>query len=200
MSTFFKWYSASVKRSPRITNGVMTGTLFGIGDVIAQLGFPEKKDQKYDIVRTARGVVYGSLIFSLIGDKWYKFLNEKIKLRPGEHWANTVARVACDQLIFAPVGIPMYYTVMGFLEGKSMLQVKKKVEDNWWSTLVTNWYVWPAFQMLNFSLVPVQHRLLSVNLISIFWNAFLSFKNSMPSSDSPLPTASTAEAKQSSTF
>lgn len=187
MNGFVNWYTASVKRSPRLTNGLMTGSLFGIGDVIAQVGFPEKKGQKYDLARTVRAVVYGSLIFSIIGDSWYKFLNQKVIVKPGKHWTNTAARVGCDQLLFAPVGIPMYYGVMSILEGKSLVDAKKKIEDNWWPTLVTNWYVWPAFQLINFSLVPVHHRLFSVNIISIFWNAFLSFKNSISPSDKKVP-------------
>ena len=59
----------------------MTGVLFGVGDVSAQFLFPTSKlDKSYDYKRTARAVIYGSLIFSFIGDKWYKILNNNICL------------------------------------------------------------------------------------------------------------------------
>lgn len=187
MNNFIGWYAASVKKSPRITNGIMTGTLFGIGDVVAQVGFDEKKGKTFDYARTARAVVYGSLIFSVVADKWYKFLNKRITVGSRSRLINTGAKVAFDQLIFAPLGIPLYYLCMSALEGRSLTDTQKKLKENYWPTLTTNWYVWPAFQMLNFSLIPVQHRLLSVNVLSIFWNTFLSLKNSRSSPDDQLP-------------
>lgn len=183
MSAFFKWYTTSVKRSPKLTNGIMTGSLFGIGDAVAQVFFPENGKKKYDAARTFRAVFYGSIIFAPIGDKWYKFLNGKIVLKPGENWINNIARVLCDQLIFAPACIPVYYGVMTLFEGKSIASAKEKIQNNFSSTLVTNWYVWPWVQLLNFSVVPVHHRLLTVNFVAIFWNTFLSIKNSKVTDD-----------------
>ena len=45
--------------------------------------------------------------------------------------------------------------------------VKEKLKSSYASTLLTNWMVWPAVQLVNFKLVPLNHRLLVVNLISL---------------------------------
>lgn len=173
------------------TNAVTTGSLFGIGDVSAQFLFPtadmastnrkKKERNSYDFARTARAVIYGSMIFSFIGDKWYKFLNFKVVLpiKPKYSWFNQLYRVTVDQLLFAPLGLPFYFGCMTAMEGKSMKYAKEKIKEQWWDTLKTNWLVWPAFQLFNFSLVPIQHRLLAVNVVAIFWNTFLSYKNSI---------------------
>ena len=159
----------------------MTGSLFGFGDAIAQLCFPGDKSatRQYDIARTVRAVTYGSLIFSFIGDKWFKTLN-KIKLAsfPANHWSNLALRVGTDQLLFAPLCVPFYFGILTLMEGKSPKHAENKIRNVWWDILKTNWMVWPAVQIINFSLVPVQHRLLAVNLVAIFWNTFLSFRNS----------------------
>lgn len=160
--------------------------------MIAQVGFKKSDHDRFDLMRTARASAYG-LLFSFIGDKWYKIL-AKVKF-PGKPLQSlqlnksrdTVTRVAVDQLGWAPVGIPLYYYVMTLLEGKGMNEAKEKVDTNWWPTLTTNWTVWPLFQALNFSLVPVQHRLLMVNIVSIAWNCFLSLRNAA-ARDSHLPT------------
>ncbi|CCF56469.1 hypothetical protein KAFR_0B01700 [Kazachstania africana CBS 2517] len=195
MTRILDLYKLALKKHPKTTNAVTTGALFGAGDVSAQFLFPytehkgtiESKENhkrkvawKYDFSRTARAIVYGSLIFSFVGDRWYKFLNYKVKLpnKPSNHYTNLLCRVGVDQLGFAPISLPFYFMCMSAMEGKSFDDAKIKVKTQWWNTLVTNWCVWPLFQAVNFSLIPVQHRLLAVNTISIFWNTFLSFKNS----------------------
>ncbi|SCW02565.1 LAFE_0F09252g1_1 [Lachancea fermentati] len=180
MSSFLKFYTQSLKKYPKTTNAVMTGSLFGIGDAVAQIWFPNsKKDTKYDVARTVRAVTYGSLIFSFIGDKWFKTLNGKVKFkgRPNNHWSNLILRVGTDQLFFAPSVIPFYFGTITLMEGKSLEDAKVKIQQNWWNILLTNWAVWPLFQVFNFSIVPVQHRLLAVNFVAIFWNTFLSSRN-----------------------
>lgn len=185
MSKILGVYEGLLKRHPKKTNAIMTGTLFGLGDVIAQLGFPQKGvDTKYDFARTARSVIYGSMIFSFVGDKWFKFLSNKVSLpnRPNGHWTNTLFRVGVDQVTFAPTSIPFYFGCLTLMEGKTLEDAKNKINDRWWETLRANWAVWPAFQCFNFTFVPLQHRLLAVNAIAIFWNTFLSYKNSLATS------------------
>lgn len=83
--------------------------------------------------------------------------------------------MACDQGIFAPTFIGVFLSSMAVLEGGS---VREKLDRSYKDALLTNWAIWPFVQMVNFKLVPLQHRLLFVNVISIGWNCYLSFLNS----------------------
>lgn len=176
-SLYYKYNQLLVKR-PFVTNSVSTAFLFGAGDFLAQK--IADKDTSYDLARTLRAVIYGGIIFAPLGDRWYKIL-PRVKMPFLAHKsprpvANTIARVGLDQLVFAPfLGIPLYYTAMTLMELPSdpRLVIALKLKENWWSTLRTNWYVWPAVQMLNFGFVPVQLRLLVVNVVSIGWNCYL---------------------------
>ncbi|GME84175.1 unnamed protein product [Ambrosiozyma monospora] len=142
----------------------------------------------YDYLRTLRGVLYGALIFSPIGSRLYPFLNNRIffpsfkfKARLNQHnqkLLDTFARVCVDQLCWALVGIPLYYSCITIMEGQDWQALKLKLHENYVETLVNNWKVWPVFQMCNFFFVPVQLRLLMVNVISVLWNCYLSFENS----------------------
>lgn len=89
--------------------------------------------------------------------------------------ATIVARVACDQLIFAPTFIGIFLSSMAVMEGTSP---KDKLERNYVSAMKSNYTVWPFVQLVNFKLVPLQHRLLFVNFVSIGWNSYLSWLNS----------------------
>ncbi|KAA8576400.1 hypothetical protein EYC84_006530 [Monilinia fructicola] len=37
--------------------------------------------------------------------------------------------------------------------------------------------IWPAVQAVNFKLVPLEHRVLVVNIVSLGWNCYLSYLN-----------------------
>ncbi|KAK6203118.1 uncharacterized protein RJT21DRAFT_119259 [Scheffersomyces amazonensis] len=198
--SYFARYNKLIQKKPLITNMITTGMLFGSGDILAQTLFKgpnENNSSSFDLARLLRAVVYGSIIFAPIGDKWYKLLNKikfpskrinstaKVKLEPVLHVSSpkpsikdTILRVTVDQLVFAPfIGIPLYYTVMTLFEMETPIldTISNKLSLNWWNTLATNWLVWPIFQLFNFYLLPVHYRLLAVNSFSIGWNCYLSY-------------------------
>ncbi|KIY93405.1 hypothetical protein MNEG_14556 [Monoraphidium neglectum] len=63
--------------------------------------------------------------------------------------------------------------------------------------LAANYYVWPAAQLLNFTLVPQDLRILYVNVISIAWTAYISNMASSTASDAPEASGGAAAAATS---
>lgn len=112
-------------------------------------------------------------VFGPAAATWFKFLQRHVNLRSPN--ATILARVAVDQGVFAPTFIGVFLGSMAVLEGTSPAE---KLERSYSSALTTNWMIWPFVQMINFKLVPLQHRLLFVNVISIGWNSYLSYLNS----------------------
>lgn len=123
----------------------------------------------------SRAIIYGGLIFAPIGTNWYPLVS---KITSASPLRQTLMRVTVDQGLFAPiVSVPLYFSAMGAMEGKNKDEIIAHVKSKYTDTLLANWSVWPAVQAANFSIVPVQYRLLVVNVVSIAWNAFLSLKN-----------------------
>ena len=50
------------------------------------------------------------------------------------------------------------------MEGKSP---SDKLESTYSTALAKNWMIWPAVQAANFKLVPLEHRVLVVNVASL---------------------------------
>lgn len=184
MASLFAKYNHLLATRPLITNIFTTGFLFGAGDVLAQK--VEQSQAKsaggdilgpsklFDYPRLSRAVIYGSIIFAPLGDRWFRLLNN-VSVSQSKV-VNTMARVGMDQLGFAPfIGIPLYFSAMTAMEGGNDIKgdVEKKLKANWWNTVTANWTVWPAVQAVNFTFVPVHLRLLTVNTISIAWNCYL---------------------------
>ncbi|GAB1310244.1 Protein required for ethanol metabolism [Madurella fahalii] len=167
------WYQARLAARPLLTQAITTSVLFGVGDVAAQQLVEKRGIQKHDYARTGRMCLYGGTIFGPSAATWFKFLQRNVNLRSAN--ATILARVACDQLIFAPTFIGVFLSSMAVLEGGS---VKEKIDKSYSSALTTNWMIWPFVQMVNFKVVPLEHRVLFVNVISIGWNCYLSYLNS----------------------
>jgi len=80
----------------------------------------------------------------------------------------------------------IFLSSMAYLEGfgpdgvkkPAKERVKERLESAYVKGIKANLCVWPWVQLLNFSVVPLPHRLLVVNAVAIPWNCYLSFLNS----------------------
>jgi len=112
-------------------------------------------------------------IFGPAATTWFKFLQNKVVLKNKN--LEIVARVTADQAIFAPTNMFVFLSSMAIMEGSSP---KEKLDKTYKMALQKNWMVWPFVQFVNFKFVPLDHRVLLVNVISVGWNCYLSFLNS----------------------
>ena len=93
---------------------------------------------------------------------WYKFLQRRIVLKSEN--ATIAARVLVDQSVFASTNLFLFLSSMAVMEGSDP---KEKLNNSYWNALQKNWMVWPAVQAINFKLVPLEHRVLVVNIVSL---------------------------------
>ncbi|KAK4171212.1 hypothetical protein QBC36DRAFT_295563 [Triangularia setosa] len=168
------WYQARLAARPLLTQSITTSLLFGIGDITAQQLVEQRGLANHDLLRTARMAGYGGLVFGPAATTWFRLLSSHVRF-PNSPNKTILARVACDQGLFAPTFIGIFLSSMAVLEGGS---VSEKLSQSYWPALSTNYLIWPFVQLVNFKFVPLQHRVLFVNVISIGWNCYLSFLNS----------------------
>jgi protein Mpv17 len=88
--------------------------------------------------------------------------------------------MAADQLFFAPIFLAIFFCYNSvFEQGRlSSSDMLTKLRRNYIPALKANWKVWPLVQCINFYLVPLQYRLVFVNVVALGWNAYLSMLNS----------------------
>jgi len=131
----------------------------------------------FDFERTVRFMSYG-FIMSPVQLRWLKFLGATFPLSKTSTWGPVVKRVAFDQFLFAPAGLACFFTFMTVAEGGGKRAVQKKFQDIYVPALKANWIVWPAVQMINFRIMPIQYQIPFVSTIGIAWTAYLSLTNS----------------------
>ncbi|KAK8121936.1 sym-1 [Apiospora sp. TS-2023a] len=193
------WYQARLASRPLLTQSITTAVLFATGDITAQQLVDKKGIDGHDFARTGRMALYGGgksftpiyqglalpsfscltlqppkAVFGPAATTWFGFLQRNVTIR-GRPNATIAARVACDQLLFAPTFIGLFLSSMAVMEGGSP---QAKLEKSYKPALQANYMLWPFVQLVNFKFVPLHHRVLFVNIISIGWNCFLSMINS----------------------
>jgi protein Mpv17 len=117
--------------------------------------------------------LYGGCIFGPAATLWFRFLERNVAVNVGRT-SQTLIRVGCDQLLFAPMITGVFFSTMAVMEGRNPAD---KLSESYWTALKANWSLWPAVQTGNFFFVPLHMRVLLVNVVSLGWNSYLSFLN-----------------------
>ncbi|KAJ1798023.1 hypothetical protein LPJ59_002769 [Coemansia sp. RSA 2399] len=202
MIGLLRTWTALAERQPLLTLAVTNGTLGGVGDLLAQ--FIEYRNSKttnrfsWNYKRTLRFVAWGA-VCAPVFHKWYLFLNNRFPLptmkETGKRaYVTAVAqRVATDQGIYAPLGIAAFFIAMNYMEGKDWASARTRLSNYYWPTLAANYAVWPAVQAVNFGIVPTIYRVPFSSIVSIFWNAYISWANAQSATavDVPVETPHT---------
>ncbi|KAI9698959.1 MAG: hypothetical protein M1836_003148 [Candelina mexicana] len=131
----------------------------------------------FDFERLTRFMAYG-FIMSPVQFHWFAFLSRSFPITSAAALAPALKRTACDQLMFAPVGLACFFTFMTVAEGGGRRAVSRKLQDVYLPALKANFMLWPAVQMINFRLMPIQFQIPFVSTIGIAWTAYLSLTNS----------------------
>jgi protein Mpv17 len=130
----------------------------------------------FDFERLTRFMAYG-FCMAPVQFRWFKFLEKTFPITKTAAFLPAMKRVAFDQLIFAPFGVACFFTAMTIAEGGGKKAVLHKMRDMYVPTLKANYVLWPAVQIVNFRLMPVQFQLPFVSTIGIAWTAYLSLTN-----------------------
>jgi hypothetical protein len=108
---------------------------------------------------------------------WFGRLTKWFPIGPKNGNVQALKRVAMDQLIFCPLGLCCFFTFMTVTEGGGKKEVVSKFRDIYLPTLRANYILWPAVQIINFRVMPLQFQIPFVSTIGIAWTAYLSLTN-----------------------
>jgi len=139
-----------------------------IRDMDKKVPWPEDPKFKqapppFDFERTVRFMSYG-FIMTPLQHRWFAFLNSTFPVVAGKGLTSALKRVAFDQLLFAPCGLACFFTFMTVAEGGGRRAVARKFQDVYIPALKANFVVWPAVQLLNFRVMPVQFQIVSADV------------------------------------
>jgi hypothetical protein len=118
---------------------------------------------------------FGSMGFFLVAPAAYMWFGALHIYVPGTSvWAIT-KRVLYDQLVFSPIFEPLLVINLMAMEGRSAEHMTDFLKNKAGPFVVANWILWFPAQFINFAFVPFKWQVLFSNLVSVIWNAYISF-------------------------
>ena len=140
----------------------------------------------FDFERLTRFMAYGFLM-APVQHKWFGFLSRTFPITKSAAFMPAMKRVAFDQFLFAPIGelhistrplcgdahrniansvsgLACFFTFMTVAEGGGRRAVVRKFQDVYVPALKANYMVWPAVQILNFRVMPIQFQIVRLSL------------------------------------
>lgn len=102
---------------------------------------------------------------------------QKFRLSPAalRTWKIIGFKLFADCALFDPAYLGLFFTATNALEGKSLGEIKAKLQADLLPTYIIDVAVWFPIQTVNFRFVPVTYQPLVVQSCNIGWNAYLSF-------------------------
>ncbi|KAK3924690.1 Protein Mpv17 [Frankliniella fusca] len=169
-------YQNAYKRIPLIIHAVETGLIMTSADVLSQIFVERKPVQSVDFERSLRFGGIGICYVAPMRVAWYKILEKKI---PGSSAKSLLQKVALDQLCFAPPFVLVLVSLVSYANGMNSEQVLTKLKNSYTDIMLNNLKVWPCVQLCNFYLVPPHMRMTTVQIVSLMWNIYLSWKTNL---------------------
>jgi peroxisomal membrane protein 2 len=183
--TLFQNYDNQMKKRPIITK-IWSCFFIGVfGNMLSQLLMSGS-------LSAYRMITYGLfqvLYFAPVVHYWFQVVEEFGNLSLFSQVPNfmkVLSMTAFDQTIGAPLilsGFFIFFTCWSALLGGTcfstglpalLAQGFAKVVADLPATLVANWKLWPFANFINFRFVPLDYRIIFTNVVSIFWNIYLS--------------------------
>jgi len=143
---------------------------------------------RFNVARLLRLVSFAGLLFAPVTKRWFEVLESEI---PGSGFWVAMQRMLADQVLYSVCVLLTLFAWTGAWESEgNWTHVRAKIATNLWPSLRANWTLWPAVQLINQSIVPLQFRMLVAATVNIPWAAYLATK----AAAAPIPTVTKAVA------
>merc|ERR1711953_1077961 len=181
------WLRAALARHQLlfVNCGVSVG-LSGLGDLLQQrieqgrqtprssasLATRRSPPSSVNWKRTVNMSTSFGLTAGVLCHHWYRVLDNFL---PGRTLRTIVVKIAWDQVLFSPICIAACIFVSGAVfEAKSPSQIVKDARELGTQLWLSEWFIWPPAQFVNFYFLPTKYRVIYDNLVSLFYDWYTS--------------------------
>ena len=94
-----------------------------------------------------------------------------------------VLKMALDQGIFAPTFTVAITGVVSTVNGETVEQIKQRLHNDYLDMMLKNYQLWPAAQIINFTVIPLQYQVIFAQFVACIWNCYISMMLNKQSTD-----------------
>lgn len=169
-------YQHAVASNPVETKAMISGMVYGFGDLIAQT-YEGRDISEWDRARVVRSGLCGLLAHGPLSHLYYLGMDHVFShqtLLSSTSLFIPLVKMGIDQTVWSVFWNSTYYVLLGLLKFESPSVIVKTVRNSWWDLLKAGWRLWPMVHVVTYGVIPVQHRLLFVDAVELVWVSILS--------------------------
>ncbi|KAG6541427.1 hypothetical protein Mapa_017205 [Marchantia paleacea] len=162
-------YEELLQTHPVLAKMAISGTVYSLGDWIAQC-CEGKGPLEFNRTRMLRSGLVGFGLHGSLSHFYYHFCEW---LFPFQGWWVVPLKVAFDQTIWSGFWNSVYFIMVGLLRFESPVTILKELRSTFFPLLTAGWKLWPFAHIITYGFVPVEQRLLWVDMVEILWVTIL---------------------------
>lgn len=167
-------YSAVLDKSPLPTKAITSATVYTIGDIVSQ-STEGKGVGDIDRPRVIRSLLAGLIGHGPLSHVWFDWsevlFEDVLHLQQG--LMGTAIKVAIDQTTWGPFWNNTYILLLGLMKMDKLENIFGEMKRTTIPLIVSGLKLWPLAHCVTYGLVPVENRLLWVDLVEIIWVTIL---------------------------
>ncbi|XP_025413403.1 mpv17-like protein [Sipha flava] len=125
-----------------------------------------------DLQRAAKFSIYGGLYVAPTLYAWMRFAGF---IWPSMTITSHITKAVVEQFSYGPFAMASFFFFMTLLDGGTIEDAKKEVQQKFISTWKIAIIVWPFLQTINYCIIPPKNRLIFVSLAGLVWTSFLAY-------------------------
>jgi len=170
-------YYRQVQKRPMITQSTMASTMWVLGDCLAQnlenYNLPQnQKSKPYNYLRTLKMGLIGLCWNGPFSSWWLRYLDRKFT--SSTHPKIIFKKLFFDQVFQNPTLTSGVILLVGLSNNLGLEKSIAVVRSDLLEVMYRGWIYWTTIQIVNFRMVPLNYRLLFVQIMAIIWNGYLS--------------------------
>jgi len=174
-------YESALASNPVATKAATSATVYSIGDVVAQYTEQRQLDNQnhfsLDQNRVLRSMIAGGIGHGPLSHVWYHVSEDFFtKVAHLTAWWSFLPKIAVDQTVWGPIWNSLYILMIGFMRRESLEKMTSDVRSTTLPLFLDGLKLWPLAHCVTYGLVPVENRLLWVDLVEILWVSMLATK------------------------
>ena len=166
-------YLHVLRSNPIATKAVTSATVYAIGDTIAQRTEGESMGS-LDRPRIVRSALAGLIGHGPMSHFWYQISEEVFdNVLQLTQWWSFIPKVVVDQTMWGPVWNNSYIILLGIMKMQSPGSIWSDMKRTTIPLIVSGLKLWPLAHCVTYGLIPVENRLLWVDMVEIVWVTIL---------------------------
>ena len=192
MQRLIRTYNARLLSHPYSTKAAGTGLTYVCSDLTAQA--IERRQHPGSSAGGSALSAERALKFGAVGGfgvgplltYWFQLMD---RIVPGRSPRAIAVKMLVDQTVQGPFMIGTMFAWCAVLNGASPAAIEAKLRTELYDTWVNSVYVWAPVQIVQQAVVPLQYRVAVSNVVSYFWDTYLSLQMMPPPDEAEPPVA-----------